>query len=167
MAKSSRSSSKKANKSRLRSRVFRPIEDQRIDRSSSKLLHLASQPKPTKMDTMKMDVEQQNYEQHEAGEAHKAKQTEGKPHLSMSILLKTVDAEHFAFILPNASIMHRSSLRLLYTYCDKRHGYRWSLYAGVIYFEVNPIQGQMQIVGEGTKAQAAAKVERVHGLPEL
>ncbi|KAI9697905.1 MAG: hypothetical protein M1836_004257 [Candelina mexicana] len=103
MAKSSRSSSKKANKSKLRSRVFRPVEERRTVRLNSALLRLASQPKPTEMGTMKMDVEHQNYEQHEAGEAHKAKQTEG----------------------------------------------------------------QTQIVESGTKAQAAAKVERVHGLPEL
>ena len=44
MAKGLRSSVKKANKAKLRSRVFRPVEDARTERLSAKLLELASKP---------------------------------------------------------------------------------------------------------------------------
>ena len=45
MAKSLRSSQKKINKTILRARVHRPVEDARIERLSAKLLELASKPK--------------------------------------------------------------------------------------------------------------------------
>jgi hypothetical protein len=56
MAKSLRSSVKKSNRSKLRSRVFAPIEDARNERLSAKLLALASQPKPPKSE---MEVDSQ------------------------------------------------------------------------------------------------------------
>ncbi|KAF4555420.1 Hypothetical protein D9617_2g053790 [Elsinoe fawcettii] len=54
MAKSSRSSVKKTNRSRLKSRVFGPAEDARTKRLSEKLVELASQPKAATTD---MDIE--------------------------------------------------------------------------------------------------------------
>jgi hypothetical protein len=59
MAKGLRSSVKKANKTKLRARVFGPIEDARTQRLSAKLLELASQPKPSKPLDIQMDVEEQ------------------------------------------------------------------------------------------------------------
>jgi Protein of unknown function (DUF2423) len=44
MAKSARSSVKKANKSKLRARVFGPVENARTERLSAKLLQLATEP---------------------------------------------------------------------------------------------------------------------------
>lgn len=46
MAKSARASSSKANNSKLKSKVFGPVENARTERLSAKLLELASQPKP-------------------------------------------------------------------------------------------------------------------------
>ncbi|KAI0383056.1 hypothetical protein F5Y04DRAFT_38341 [Hypomontagnella monticulosa] len=46
MAKSSRSSTRKANNQRLKAKVFGPIEAARAERLSAKLLELAAQPKP-------------------------------------------------------------------------------------------------------------------------
>lgn len=43
MAKGLRSSTKKANKSNLRNKIFGPVEDARKQRLSAKLLDLASQ----------------------------------------------------------------------------------------------------------------------------
>ncbi|KAG8628605.1 hypothetical protein KVT40_004478 [Elsinoe batatas] len=54
MAKSSRSSIRKTNRSRLKSRVFGPVEDARTKRLSEKLVELASQPKAATTD---MDIE--------------------------------------------------------------------------------------------------------------
>ncbi|KAI1096462.1 hypothetical protein F5B19DRAFT_148019 [Rostrohypoxylon terebratum] len=48
MAKSSRSSTRKANNQRLKSKVFGPVEVARAERLSAKLLELAAQPKPPK-----------------------------------------------------------------------------------------------------------------------
>lgn len=48
MAKSSRASTRKANNQRLKKNVFGPIESERAQRLSAKLLELASQPKPVK-----------------------------------------------------------------------------------------------------------------------
>lgn len=50
MAKSSRSSSKKANNRRLASAVFSPAEAARAERLNAKLLELAQQPKPETSD---------------------------------------------------------------------------------------------------------------------
>ncbi|KIW00712.1 uncharacterized protein PV09_07697 [Verruconis gallopava] len=48
MAKGLRASVNKRNKSKLRSRVFGPVEDARTERLSAKLLELAQQPKPVR-----------------------------------------------------------------------------------------------------------------------
>ena len=45
MAKGLRASTKKANRVKLRSRVFRPVEEARTQRLSTKLIELASKPK--------------------------------------------------------------------------------------------------------------------------
>ncbi|KAF4468654.1 family UPF0642 [Fusarium albosuccineum] len=50
MAKSSRSSTRKANNRRLVANVFGPAEDARAERLSAKLLELAKQPKPESSD---------------------------------------------------------------------------------------------------------------------
>lgn len=59
MAKSVRASKIKTNNSKLKSRVFGPVETARTERLSAKLLELASQPRPTKKDSdgMAMDIE--------------------------------------------------------------------------------------------------------------
>jgi len=58
MAKSARASKIKMNNSKLKSRVFGPVETARTERLSAKLLELASQPKPSKdSDDMVMDIE--------------------------------------------------------------------------------------------------------------
>jgi hypothetical protein len=50
MAKGARASSRKANNSKLKSKVFGPVETERTARLSAKLLELASQPKPVRED---------------------------------------------------------------------------------------------------------------------
>lgn len=57
MAKGLRSSVKKSHRTRLRSRVFAPVEDARTERLSAKLLELASQPRPAKTD---MELDEDN-----------------------------------------------------------------------------------------------------------
>ena len=58
MAKGARASTIKANNSKLKSRVFGPIETARTERLSAKLLELASQPKPKSKDVdVVMDAE--------------------------------------------------------------------------------------------------------------
>jgi len=59
MAKSARASKIKTNNSKLKSRVFGPIETARTERLSAKLLELASQPKKTEKDSddMVIDIE--------------------------------------------------------------------------------------------------------------
>jgi len=54
MAKGLRASVKKNNRTKLRSRVFAPVEDARTARLSAKLLELAQQSKPAKTE---MDLE--------------------------------------------------------------------------------------------------------------
>lgn len=70
MAKSARSSVSKKNRSRLKSKVFGPVEDARTKRLSEKLAELASQPK---VQTTGMDVET----------------TESKPALQSKSLVQT------------------------------------------------------------------------------
>ena len=48
MAKSLRSSVKKANRTKLRAKVFGPVENARTERLSAKLVELASQPRQAK-----------------------------------------------------------------------------------------------------------------------
>ena len=55
MAKGLRSSVKKANKAKLRSRVFRPVEDARTERLSAKLLQLAAKGHPETENKTKME----------------------------------------------------------------------------------------------------------------
>ncbi|KAJ4366890.1 hypothetical protein N0V83_007418 [Neocucurbitaria cava] len=50
MAKSARASSKKANRTKLRARVFGPVEKARAERLHAKLLETIQQPKPEKTD---------------------------------------------------------------------------------------------------------------------
>ena len=57
MAKGLRSSVKKSHRTKLRSRVFAPVEDARTERLSAKLLELASQPRPAKTD---MELDEDN-----------------------------------------------------------------------------------------------------------
>lgn len=44
MAKGLRASTKKANRAKLRSKVFGPVEDARMQRLSSRLMEIASRP---------------------------------------------------------------------------------------------------------------------------
>ena len=55
MAKGLRASVNKRNKSKLRDRVFGPVEAARTERLSAKLLELAQQPKPSRDTEMKVD----------------------------------------------------------------------------------------------------------------
>ncbi|MCJ1395257.1 major facilitator super transporter protein [Xylographa bjoerkii] len=55
MAKGLRASTKKANRVKLRSRVFGPVEDARTQRLSAKLLELASKPRPRKDEDVGME----------------------------------------------------------------------------------------------------------------
>ncbi|KAI0145911.1 hypothetical protein F4776DRAFT_382992 [Hypoxylon sp. NC0597] len=57
MAKSARSSTRKANNQRLKANVFGPIEAARAERLSAKLLELAAQPKPPKPESNEMKIE--------------------------------------------------------------------------------------------------------------
>lgn len=56
MAKGARASTKKENNSKLKSRVFGPVETARTERLSAKLQELASQPKRT--DNAAMEVQE-------------------------------------------------------------------------------------------------------------
>lgn len=53
MAKSSRASTIKANNQRLKKQVFGPVESARTERLSAKLLELAAQPKPARVENDK------------------------------------------------------------------------------------------------------------------
>jgi hypothetical protein len=57
MAKGLRSSIKKSNRSKLRARVFGPVEAARNERLSAKLLELAQQPKPERPQKSEMEVD--------------------------------------------------------------------------------------------------------------
>ncbi|KAI9761192.1 MAG: hypothetical protein M1840_001992 [Geoglossum simile] len=56
MAKSARSSVKKANKSKLRARVFGPVEIARTERLSAKLLQLATESAVARPDDTAMEL---------------------------------------------------------------------------------------------------------------
>jgi hypothetical protein len=82
MAKSSRASSRKANNQRLKAKVFGPIEAERNERLSAKLLELAAQPKPPapiKDEEMQTADEQDEATTEENGAAAAAE--EGELHL--------------------------------------------------------------------------------------
>jgi len=55
MAKGLRASTKKANRSKLRSKVFEPVEDARTERLSAKLLEIASRPRPKADDDVRTE----------------------------------------------------------------------------------------------------------------
>ncbi|KAF2261186.1 hypothetical protein CC78DRAFT_608772 [Lojkania enalia] len=57
MAKGLRSSVKKSNKTKLRSRVFGPVEAARTERLAAKLLELAQQPKPERPQKPDMEID--------------------------------------------------------------------------------------------------------------
>ena len=57
MAKGARASSRKANRSKLRARVFQPVEDARLERLHQKLLETVQQPKPESAKDKEMDVD--------------------------------------------------------------------------------------------------------------
>lgn len=57
MAKGLRSSTKKTNRTKLRARVFEPVEAARLERLSQKLLETAAQPKPETAKDKEMDVD--------------------------------------------------------------------------------------------------------------
>lgn len=57
MAKSARSSTKKANNAKLKSKVFGPVEDARMARLSAKLQEVMSQPKPVREDGDVVDMD--------------------------------------------------------------------------------------------------------------
>ncbi|KAJ6787732.1 hypothetical protein PWT90_03480 [Aphanocladium album] len=70
MAKSGRSSTRKANNRRLAASVFGPAETARAERLSAKLLELAKQPKPETSDAnMEEDADVVEDEAAEAGDA--------------------------------------------------------------------------------------------------
>lgn len=54
MAKGLRSSTKKANKTQLRSRIFGPVEEARKERLSAKLLELAAEPRTVAVEDVNM-----------------------------------------------------------------------------------------------------------------
>ncbi|KAI3337406.1 hypothetical protein HD806DRAFT_528972 [Xylariaceae sp. AK1471] len=56
MAKSSRASSRKANNQRLKAKVFGPVEIERNERLSTKLLELAAAPRPERPDSEIMNI---------------------------------------------------------------------------------------------------------------
>lgn len=57
MAKGLRSSVKKSNRTKLRARVFQPVEEARLERLHQKLLETAQQPKPETAKEKEMDVD--------------------------------------------------------------------------------------------------------------
>lgn len=57
MAKGLRASSKKSNRTKLRARVFEPVENARLERIHQKLLETAHQPKPETAKEKEMDVD--------------------------------------------------------------------------------------------------------------
>ncbi|RSL97436.1 hypothetical protein CEP52_010881 [Fusarium oligoseptatum] len=82
MAKSSRSSTRKANNRRLVANVFGPAESARAERLSAKLLELAQQPKP-ESSNVKMSVDEDNEDSNEKEDAQEEATTmdvdSGKP----------------------------------------------------------------------------------------
>ena len=57
MAKSKRASSIKTNNAALKSKVFGPVETARTERLSAKLMELAAQPKPVRVQEISEEVE--------------------------------------------------------------------------------------------------------------
>ncbi|KAG6088668.1 hypothetical protein E4U15_005450 [Claviceps sp. LM218 group G6] len=84
MAKSARSSTKKANNRRLYAKVFSPAEAARNERLSAKLLELAKQPKPESSDA-NMDVDPLNDMNDRQDGADTAMDVDSKPSKSRSV----------------------------------------------------------------------------------
>lgn len=85
MAKSSRSSTRKANNQRLKANVFGPVESARAERLSAKLLEIAAQPKPSHDgDDMKVVEDVDAAAAVEGEDDDKAKDAEGKAASSRS-----------------------------------------------------------------------------------
>ncbi|KAH8683312.1 hypothetical protein BGZ60DRAFT_399885 [Tricladium varicosporioides] len=76
MAKGARASVRKANNVRLKTQVFGPVENARMERLSAKLLELAAQPKPTRED-ITMDTEEDATKENAASPVTENKTTEG------------------------------------------------------------------------------------------
>jgi hypothetical protein len=64
MAKSARSSVKKSNKSKLRARVFEPVEDARTERLSAKLLQLVTESASSKLSDTSMELVEKGMKAH-------------------------------------------------------------------------------------------------------
>ena len=58
MAKSARASTKKANRSNLRAKVFGPVEDARTSRLADKLMEIASKSSAEKKDLQMADAQE-------------------------------------------------------------------------------------------------------------
>lgn len=92
MAKSARSSTRKANNQRLKANVFGPVESARAERLSAKLLEIAAQPKPVHEEDMNIveDVDAVAAASKEGDDDEEAKvsageeSAEGKPEVTLS-----------------------------------------------------------------------------------
>ncbi|KAH7122502.1 hypothetical protein B0J11DRAFT_531672 [Dendryphion nanum] len=67
MAKGLRASSKKSNRSKLRARVFGPVEDARTERLHAKLLEVVQQQKPEQPAKKEMDIDSADEDSKDAG----------------------------------------------------------------------------------------------------
>lgn len=76
MAKSSRASTTKANNQRLKKNVFGPVEAERTERLSAKLIELAKQPKPEREEIA--DVAEDDVAEEPAAEASTAPEDASK-----------------------------------------------------------------------------------------
>lgn len=59
MAKSQRASTRKRNNANLRTKVFGPAQDARLERLSAKLQEISNTPKPETEKKMEVDAEEQ------------------------------------------------------------------------------------------------------------
>ncbi|KAF2086956.1 hypothetical protein K490DRAFT_66268 [Saccharata proteae CBS 121410] len=92
MAKGSRSSVRKTNNQKLKSKVFGPVESARTERLSAKLLELAQQSKPEKAETQKANTEVEAEEP--TTDAQADEQTEGLTPSCISCHLPYSLAQH-------------------------------------------------------------------------
>ncbi|KAJ4292193.1 hypothetical protein N0V88_005822 [Collariella sp. IMI 366227] len=89
MAKSSRSSTLKANNQRLKKNVFGPVESARAERLSAKLLALAAEPKPVKDIEMNEELVE---EPKEVAQKEETMEVDGaKPAIKKSLNKKKAD----------------------------------------------------------------------------
>ncbi|KAF2841477.1 hypothetical protein M501DRAFT_1014277 [Patellaria atrata CBS 101060] len=87
MAKSLRASVKKANRSKLRTRVFNPTIDARTERLSAKLVELASQPKAPRAE-MEVDEEPSK----SGADKHKAQESGSNDDMMLDDIVNVVPA---------------------------------------------------------------------------